>query len=350
MACALSLVISLGIMSLATTAKLEERRCSPNRPIGHVAVVGGTHGNERMGLIIVDELLRSPPECSFDLTPLVANAEAVSAVGTGAGRRYMDMDLNRCFLLTDLTAEGVPEASEARRAREIDALLGPKSSASPKCDLVLDLHSTTANTGVLLCLHPRDGFAMQLAAHLRALDPSIRVALWPDDDDVSLLPTVGRSGLTVEVGACAHSTIKFELLVRMRAVVFAALAYVDLHNACVGDAPNSPGELRSGTLPVHSRAHSLDYPRAHGHPSAFIHPDLQGVLELDTPLAPTAMIFARLDGSAIDLASAAPEMVDGDELFPMFVNEAAYYEKNVALVLVRRKLEPVSYWTRTAGA
>ena len=37
---------------------------------------------------------------------------------------------------------------EEKRAKEIDALLGPKSAVNPKADFVIDMHNTTANTGV----------------------------------------------------------------------------------------------------------------------------------------------------------------------------------------------------------
>ena len=36
---------------------------------------------------------------------------------------------------------------EHRRARELNELLGPKRSANPRADFVIDLHNTTAATG-----------------------------------------------------------------------------------------------------------------------------------------------------------------------------------------------------------
>ena len=57
--------------------------------------------------------------------------------------------MNRCFFKTDL-ADATLTSLEARRAKEIDAALGPKSSPSPVADLIIDLHNTTANTGVAL--------------------------------------------------------------------------------------------------------------------------------------------------------------------------------------------------------
>lgn len=331
----------------------DERRRNPTHPVQGVAIVGGTHGNERMGLSIVGELQRAPPACkSFELTTLVSNPLAAAAKGTGAGRRYVDADLNRCFSMRDLEAKDEPQAAEMRRAREIDGMLGPKSATHPKCDLILDLHSTTANTGVMLCLHPRDLFAMQLAAHLRSLDPSIVIVLWPDKDDVALLPTIARSGLTVEVGPCAHSTVSSALLQRTLQLLRDALAYVDRHNACVGGREGAAA--RPHELPCHERVFTVDYPRDEADSSrivGFIHPELQGVQELTTPLSRSTPVFQMLsDASALTLADVAPAgALDGapgkaDPLYPMFVNEAAYYEQGTAFIVARRRVEKVDVW------
>ena len=51
---------------------------------------------------------------------------------------------------------------EHRRARELNALLGPKRSADPRTDFIIDLHNTTAQTGVALMLAPDDSFAHEV--------------------------------------------------------------------------------------------------------------------------------------------------------------------------------------------
>jgi len=332
---------------VAFSMTVDERRCNPTSPLSHVAIVGGTHGNERMGLALLKEWQATPPKSTFQLSLVLANEKAAEATGTGAGRRYVDVDLNRCFALTDLTREGVPEAGEERRAREIDALLGPKSSPNPKCDLILDLHSTTANTGVLLCVHPKDTFALQLAAHLTSLDPEVRIALWPNVDDVPLLPTVARSGMTVEVGPCAHSTVVSTLLHKTRKLILDALAYVELHNKCCAD----PGAALKTNIPLstYARVHTLDYPQRNGDIAAYIHPALQGVRELDVPLKESDAVFEGTDGSSITLREAlamnAPSPhVTEQPLYPMFVNEAAYYEKGIAFMVAHRRVEDVTVW------
>ena len=62
-------------------------------------------------------------------------------------------------------------------AKELNAVLGPKGSAAA-ADLIIDLHNTTANTGVALMMAPTDELSHAIAAHLIALDPSVRVCNW----------------------------------------------------------------------------------------------------------------------------------------------------------------------------
>ena len=42
---------------------------------------------------------------------------------------------------------------QALRAKEIDRELGPKNSASPKADFIIDLHNTTSDTGAPTMQH-----------------------------------------------------------------------------------------------------------------------------------------------------------------------------------------------------
>ena len=64
---------------------------------------------------------------------------------------------------------------EHQRARELNELLGPKRSTEPNTDFIIDLHNTTAQTGVALMLAPNDSFAYEVANHLMEVDPSVRL-------------------------------------------------------------------------------------------------------------------------------------------------------------------------------
>ena len=165
-------------------------------PIRRVAITGGTHGNESNSVQLAKHLIRHPALAqreSFSSTVLLNNPAAIER-----NVRYCDEDLNRCFTLADLADES-RNSIEAKRAREINAQLGPKGSEGA-VDYVLDLHNTTANTGVAIMCSPHDRLSHALVAHLQAKDPSVRLLLWNRSvTDYPLMPSVGKHGMTFEV-------------------------------------------------------------------------------------------------------------------------------------------------------
>ena len=203
--------------------------------VTNITIVGATHGNELHGIFLVkevnsvtksSELRRS--FSSLNISGVIGNPAAVKAIGTGAGLRYCDTDLNRCFLLQDL-ADPNTSSIEGRRAKELDLLLGPKCLPNPKSDLILDFHSTTSNTGILLCCHPQDKFSLQVIAHLQLTYPQLNASLWADSD-VPLLPSIARSGITFEVGPISHSTSNAELYFKTKILLNETLHYLEMHN------------------------------------------------------------------------------------------------------------------------
>lgn len=63
----------------------------------HVAICGGTHGNEMTGIHLVQELERQQKEKGdapwpVSVTLVLSNPRAVKEC-----KRYIDIDLNRCF-------------------------------------------------------------------------------------------------------------------------------------------------------------------------------------------------------------------------------------------------------------
>uniref|UniRef100_UPI00398EF2A0 N-acyl-aromatic-L-amino acid amidohydrolase (carboxylate-forming)-like n=1 Tax=Pristiophorus japonicus TaxID=55135 RepID=UPI00398EF2A0 len=116
-----------------------------------VAVVVGTHGNEMSGVFLTRHWLKDPAELqrqTFSTTPLLANPPAVEKC-----IRYLDRDLNRCFLPDMLSAESnQPLTYEVLRAKELNRVLGPRGSERAT-DLIIDLHNTTANMGDCLMIN-----------------------------------------------------------------------------------------------------------------------------------------------------------------------------------------------------
>lgn len=78
----------------ATSKSCPRMECVTFPPLSRVAICGGTHGNEWTGVYMVREVLRQNVERdgSTSLTVVLSNPPAVEAC-----RRYIDMDLNRCF-------------------------------------------------------------------------------------------------------------------------------------------------------------------------------------------------------------------------------------------------------------
>ncbi|MFM6813113.1 MAG: succinylglutamate desuccinylase/aspartoacylase family protein, partial [Dolichospermum sp.] len=68
--------------------------------LNRVLIVGGTHGNELTGVYLIKKFEKFPElinRSNFETLTLLANPQAFTAV-----RRYINKDLNRCFLAKNL--------------------------------------------------------------------------------------------------------------------------------------------------------------------------------------------------------------------------------------------------------
>uniref|UniRef100_K3WU78 Succinylglutamate desuccinylase/Aspartoacylase catalytic domain-containing protein n=1 Tax=Globisporangium ultimum (strain ATCC 200006 / CBS 805.95 / DAOM BR144) TaxID=431595 RepID=K3WU78_GLOUD len=115
----------------------------------HVTIVGGVHGNERIGVAVLDALRLallhvSPLRTSGGATvfPTLTPQSSVTlvygnpaAIRVGKRGSTPHADLNRCFSADMLSPSSPPTSYEQRRAQE----LAPIFAAS---DVMLDLHST----------------------------------------------------------------------------------------------------------------------------------------------------------------------------------------------------------------
>eukprot|EP00935_MAST-01C_sp_MAST-1C-sp1_P000238 g238.t1 len=309
------------------------RRLDPSSTyVRTVAVVGGTHGNEANGVTLAKYLLATPAEgrrSSFKTQVVLANARAIEA-----NVRYTATDLNRCFALNDLRRP--PTNYEEARAQELDALLGPKESDDPAVDFMFDLHNTTADTGFALIFAEDDAFAHQIGAYLSMLDSDVRLCHRQQNvDDWPQLSTVSRSGMTFEVGPAKWGALNAELYVRSLRLIRAGLDYIEAHNTALGNGI-AKAERRIVSIPLHQRIKTIDYPRhENGDLIAMVHPRLQDAdfheLKEGSP------IFLDLDGATTRTFRKSDYDIDAEvSVFPYFINEAAYYEKEAAMVLARR--------------
>ncbi len=305
---------------------------------------------------------------TFTLTALITNPEAVAR-----NRRYIDFDLNRSFGTASLAA---PHGGgyERQRAHVLNALLGPKGSPTPETELIIDLHTTTADLGATIIIREDDRLARFIAAWCLREVPGLRVMSYLAEEteveadavrkargdagsappalegapsgsdrpaspgtapgteppaggapgtadrpgDYPYLAEIAPHGIEVEVGPVPQGVIRGETVLVTERIVDACIAAVDAWNR--DDETNLPD-----TITVYRYTEAVDYPRtAAGEIDGFVHPDRQ---DRDfAPLQPEDPLFVRLDGSVVPYRGAAGR-------YPVFINEAAYYEKRAAMTL-----------------
>ncbi len=306
--------------------------------IKRVVIVGGTHGNEITGIYLVKKFERSPhliQRSSFESLTLIANPKACAI-----GKRYVDTDLNRCFLYHDLENPNL-SSYEAQRAKIIAQTFGWKGSQ--KADFVIDLHSSTANMGLSIILGNENLLNIRLAAYLTSINPKVKVLYsTTQNQDRSHLDSICEFSCTLEVGAVAQGVLDATLFQETEEIVHTILDYLEAYNQ---ENP-PPGK---DSFAVYHSLQTIDYPRNElGEIQAMIHPQLQfrdyqalhpGHPQLQfrdyQALHPGEPIFLSFEGKEI--------FYEGDSVvYPVFINEAAYYEKGIAMCITQLSYKSIT--------
>ncbi|MDJ0702571.1 MAG: aspartoacylase [Leptolyngbyaceae cyanobacterium MO_188.B28] len=288
------------------------------QPIRQVAIVGGTHGNEFTGAYLIKKFEQRPDlvkRSNFETLTLLGNPKAFDIA-----RRYVDEDLNRCFLKQDLQ-DASRSSYEAMRAKTLNQILGPKDNA--RMDFLLDLHSTTANLGVTLILVNHHPFNLRLAAYLSKINPLIKVYCWSQPGhENAFLNSLCELGFAIEIGPVAQGVLDAAHFQTMEALIHSVLDYLEMCNQ--GDLIRT-----DNSLTLYQHVSVIDYPKdAQGDIRAMIHPQLQG--RDYEPLHPGDPLFMGMDGASI--------MYQGEStVWPIFINEAAYYPKGIAMCLTQKQ-------------
>ncbi len=284
-------------------------------------VVAGTHGNELNAPWLLEQWQRDA--ASAPQTPLRLEWRIGNPAARAACRRYLERDLNRSFDPSLLQATA-PVPLEVERARQLLADCGP--AGQTPCPVVFDLHSTTAAMGNSLVVYGRRPADLALAAALQA-DLGLPVYLHEADArQTGYLVERWPCGLVIEVGPVPQGVLAPAIVQQTRLALESGLAALERA---------ARGSLRLPTqLVVHRHLGSLDLPRhADGSPAALLHPQRLG--RDWQPLRPGDPLF--LDGAGATLPYLPPAGLEGAEVWPVFINEAAYGEKGIALSLTSRE-------------
>lgn len=221
-----------------------------NTPVKTVTISGGTHGNEYTGIWCIKaiekqrEMFNAKAEApnasvinvfkdypSLSIKTLLANPKAYMA-----NRRFIDTDMNREFSIKKLqhsTTETCSEEDdtscksqtslpyESIRAKEIESMFGaPKTGGDDaNSDIVIDLHTTTANMGITLIF--TEGDALMSAAAAYALHKckteykyeNVHILLLPKTEkkDRTHLPSIGKHDFTIEVGPTPQGVVRVRI-------------------------------------------------------------------------------------------------------------------------------------------
>jgi aspartoacylase len=289
---------------------------TPYTPFDTVFVAGGTHGNERTGVTLVQHWLQNPAEVrrqTFTTQLLLANPEAIRK-----NVRFIDRDLNRSFLFQAMDNEATA-AHESSRAREIAATL--QSGQNGKRTFAIDLHTTTAHMGITLITNT-DPVNLAVAADTQKRLNGARIYCFADSHRInSCLRAAADGGIGVEIGPIPQGVVRHDTLEITAAVVQQILNTIEAFNQGGYVPPDRH-------LPVYLHDRHMLYPEVPaGTAPLFIHRALEG--RDYQPLAPGQPIFQDLNGRVVCYEG-------GDTGYPVFINEAAYYDEKIAFSLTRK--------------
>ncbi|KAK2879754.1 aspartoacylase [Channa argus] len=288
-----------------------------------VAIFGGTHGNEMSGVTLVSLWMKNSTEIQrkrVETKPFITNPKAVEKC-----TRYVDTDLNRAFTPENLSTPGGGHLPyEVQRAQEINRMFGPKGSPDAY-DVIFDLHNTTSNMGCTLILESsNDYFNLQMMNYIKkAIAPASCLVLLNEHPllKYSTSRSVAKHPVGLEVGPQPQGVLRSNIFEAMRVILKHALDFIELFNEGM--------EFSPCTVEVFRVLERIDYPRdANGNIIAMVHPTLQ---DCDwEPLNPGDPMFQTFDGKTIHYQGSCT-------VYPTFINEAAYYEKQQAFVTTRRE-------------
>ena len=289
--------------------------------INKVAITGGTHGNELTGVYLINKYKKNPDlvkRDSFETLFMHTNVGAMKKC-----TRYVDKDLNRTFIKQDL-ANDTLYSYEDILAKGINAKLGPKGSEKTNVDFIVDLHSTTSDMGLSIVIDNDSKLTWQVAAYLKEMEPNLHIFRWKGDTkEVSFVNSITKDGFAIEVGPIPQGVLRADLFFETEKLVGYILDYFEKLNTQKLDKQYT-------SIEIYDHIKLLDFPRGKdGDINATVHPNLQdnGYFKL-TKGDP---LFVTLEGELINYK-------EDKDVYALFINEAAYYEKGFAMCLTEKKV------------
>ena len=281
-----------------------------------VLLIAGTHGNEINAPWLFDQWSKKPDLIKTNGTNIIKVLGNELAYKKGV--RYLDRDLNRSFR-SDLLFSSNGGEREVDRAKELIQMYG--TNGLEPCQMAIDFHTTTASMGNSLVIYGRRNVDLALASLFQSC---LGVPIYLHEDDFNengFLVESWPCGLVVEIGPVSQNLLQANICKKIKTNLNTLFESITLLRD--GDS-NLPKEIV-----IHRHIGSIDFPRDEkGHPEALVHDSLQGK---DWQLIRKGdALFQRLDGRILTFQAC-------EEAWPVFINEAAYLEKNIAMSITKRE-------------
>ena len=282
-----------------------------------VLLVAGTHGNEINAISLFDQWEKSPfliNTHGIKTHKVIGNPEAKKS-----GKRYIDQDLNRSFKEESLLAIN-PSSFEERRATELLNLYG-EFGVTP-CQIALDFHTTTASMGSCLVVYGRRHADLALAS---LIQNQLGLPIYLHESDqkqTGFLVESWPCGVVIEIGPVAQGLCNSGITLQTKLILETFMEQINLVKNLNFYFPEK--------LIIHRHIKSIDFPRDdQGNIDSYVHSLRQGK-DWQT-INKNDELFYKLNGEIIRF--------EGDEKYvPVFINEAAYVEKKIAMSFTKREL------------
>jgi len=263
-----------------------------------IAIFGGTHGNEPVGVEVIKALRAQKPKSNFHTyETFIGNPKALEKKV-----RYIDSDLNRAF-----GKKGQPIGYELQRSKELEQQI------RGKFDLIIDLHTTTTNMGLTAILNNTHKITRQTCCLLKERNNGLKLIEEVDlDEDCNHLGRLAPACVTIEVGPVANNVVSGDLVLKTYQMISDILNFDYKQN------------FDFEKTEVYKTIETLKFPPEEGW---YIHPEIENsdfkMIKKGQPL------FINIAGETINYQK-------DYEAFPFFINEAAYLESDSAMIFAKK--------------
>ncbi len=285
--------------------------------IKKILIVAGTHGNEINPIWAVNQLNKEQNNVNKDIEYkyIIGNPLAYEK-----GSRYVDSDLNRSFNSNNQNTKKNKNNYEINRAKFLVEQYGI-NGAEP-CQIAVDLHTTTANMGTSIVMYGRRIKDFCLAALLQNKFGLPIYLHEKDKRQTGFLVEAWPCGLVIEIGSVAQNYYDSKIINRFLIIINSLREEINKLTKNLIAIPKK--------LIVHVHQGSIDYPRTqNGDINGLIHPDR---MNKDwKPIKKGDPLFLDIEGNT--LRYSGPDII-----WPVFISEVAYKEKNIAMSFTKKEV------------